>query len=68
MQGWISIYWAFFFFFFSVTALFYLEDSRRVRERERERKERTHERETVHEKALWLLLLYVFSSTWACPM
>ena len=32
----------------SVTALFYLEDSRRVRERERERerKERTHARES----------------------
>ena len=26
----------------------------------------THGRE--REKALWLLLLYVFSSTWACPM
>ena len=38
----------------SVTALFYLEDSRRVRERER--------------ASVWLLLLYVFSSTWACPM
>ena len=24
--------------------------------------------ERVREKALWLLLLYVFSSTWACPM
>ena len=54
----------------SVTALFYLEDSRRVRERERERerKEHTHAGERVREKALWLLLLYVFSSTWACPM
>ena len=48
----------------SVTALFYLEDSRR----ERERKERTHAGERVREKALWLLLLYVFSSTWACPI
>ena len=38
----------------SVTALFYLEDSRRVRERE--------------SASVWLLLLYVFSSTWACPM
>ena len=33
--------------------------------RERERKERTHLGERVPEKALWLLLLYVFSSTWA---
>ena len=38
----------------------YLEDSRKVRERERERKERTHMGERVPEKALWLLLLYVF--------
>ena len=38
------------------------------RERETERKERTHAGERVREKALWLLLLYVFSSTWACPM
>ena len=37
-------------------------------ERERERKEHTHAGERVREKALWLLLLYVFSSTWACPM
>ena len=27
-----------------------------------------HEGDRVREKALWLLLLYVFSSTWACPM
>ena len=27
-----------------------------------------HVGERVHEKALWLLLLYVFSSTWARPM
>ena len=39
----------------------YLEDSRKVRERERERKERTHMGDRVPEKALWLLLLYVFS-------
>ena len=52
----------------SVTALFYLEDSRRESERERERKERTQAGERVREKALWLLLLYAFSSTWACPM
>ena len=39
------------------------------RERERERESaRTHAGERVREKALWLLLLYVFSSTWACPM
>ena len=42
------------------TALFYLEDSRRVGERERERKERAHAGERVYERALWLLLLYVF--------
>ena len=37
------------------------------REREGERKSaRTWERK--REKALWLLLLHVFSSTWACPM
>ena len=35
----------------------------REREREGERKSKR-----VREKALWLLLLYVFSSTWACPM
>ena len=37
------------------------------RERERERA-RMHAGERVHQKALWLLLLYVFSSTWACPV
>ena len=38
-------------------------------ERERERKSaRMHAGEKEREKALWLLLLYVFSSTWACPM
>ena len=31
-------------------------------------RERTHAGERKREKALWLLLLYVFSSTWACPM
>ena len=53
----------------SVTAPFYLEDSRRVRERKRKRErererarasERKHTGERVPEKALWLLLLYVF--------
>ena len=39
------------------------------RERKRERESmRMHAGERVREKALWLLLLYVFSSTWACPM
>ena len=39
------------------------------RERERERESvRMHAGERVREKALWLLLLHVFSSTWACPM
>jgi len=50
----------------SVTALFYLEDSRR--ERGRERKERMHVGERVREKPLWLLFYMFFSSTWACPM
>ena len=36
-------------------------------ERERERA-RTHAGEKERGKMLWLLLLYVFSSTWACPM
>ena len=38
-----------------------------MREGERD-KERMHKGEKESEKALWLLLLYVFSSTWACPM
>ena len=38
-------------------------------ETERERKSaRMHAGEKEREKALWLLLLYVFSSTWAFPM
>ena len=38
-------------------------------ERERERENtHMHAGERVREKALWLLLLHVFSSTWACPM
>ena len=37
------------------------------REKKRQR-ERARAGERVREKALWLLLLYVFSSTWACPM
>ena len=37
------------------------------RERERE-KEHTHVGEEERGKALCLLLLYGFSSTWACPM
>ena len=53
----------------SVTALFYLEDSRRVREREREREKsaRTRERESMREcfsSSFYML----FSSTWACPV
>ena len=32
-----------------------------VKEREREREERMHAGERVRERALWLLLLYVFS-------
>ena len=42
-------------------------EGERVRGRKREI-EPMHAGETVREKALWLLLLYVFSSTWACPM
>ena len=42
-------------------------EKERKRERERERA-LVHARGRVREKALWLLLLYVFSSTWACPM
>ena len=38
-----------------------------MREGERE-KERMHAGEKERGKALWLLLLYVFSSTWAFPM
>ena len=45
-------------------------------QREEREKERETESECVlgwggekeREKALWLLLLYVFPSTWACPM
>ena len=44
-------------------------EGEREGERKREReKERTHAEEKEREKALWLLLLYVFPSTWACPM
>ena len=67
------------FIFFSVTALFYLEDSRRIHPRSvracqhkdskrREWRSVWGGREREKERALWLLLLYVFSSTWACPM
>ena len=44
-----------------------VRDGEREREGERE-KEHTHVGEKESEKVLWLLLLYVFSSTWACPM
>ena len=45
------------------------KDREKEREREREKESaRMHTGERVREKALWLLLLYVFSSTWACPM
>ena len=47
-----------------------LEEKRveeRVGEGERERKS-AHTWERKREKVLWFLLLYVFSSTWACPM
>ena len=52
----------------SVLQLYFIQKIAGVWERERERKERTHAGERVWEKALWLLLFYVFSSTWACPM
>ena len=42
-------------------------ERQRVREGERE-KEHMHVGEKESKKVLWLLLLYVFSSTWACPM
>ena len=42
-------------------------EGERVREGER-KKECTHVGEKESEKVLWLLLLYVFSSTWVCPM
>ena len=46
-------------------------EGEREREKESERKReraRMHVGERFQEKALWLLLLYIFSSTWACPM
>ena len=69
----------------SVTALFYVEDSRRIHPRsvracqpkdlKRRVEKHTGEGERAHartrerksEKALWLLFLYVYSSTWSCP-
>ena len=50
-----------------------MEEGERERERERKsahkrEKERKREREREREKALWLLLLYISSSTWACPI
>ena len=42
-------------------------EGEREREKERERA-CMHAGERVREKALWLLFVYVFSSTWACPM
>ena len=44
-----------------------VEERASVRKRERGR-ERAHARGVEREKVLWLLLLYVFSSPWACPM
>ena len=46
-------------------------EGERERERERERKRESAHMQAgkrVREKTLWLLLLYVFSTTWACPM
>ena len=37
-------------------------------QRLKEKRVEEHAGEGEREKALWLLLLYVFSSTWACPM
>ena len=46
----------------------HVEERERERERERE-KGRAHAcGEKQREKVLWLLLLYIFSSTWACPV
>ena len=36
--------------------------------KEKRVEEHVGEGERGREKVLWLLLLYVFSSTWACPM
>ena len=60
----------------SATALFYLEDSRRIHPQSvracqpKDAKRRVEERASVwgRERALWLLFLYVFPSPWACPM
>ena len=44
-------------------------EGKRVEERERERERKSaHMQERKRERALWLLLLYVFASTWVCPM
>ena len=52
----------------SVTALFYLEDSRRESEREREKRVHAGGRESPWESALAPPFICFFSSTWACPM
>ena len=45
----------------------HMGEGERERGREKEHTE-VGEREKERERAFWLLLLYVFSSTWACPM
>ena len=64
----------------SVTALFYLEDSRRTHpqsvracqpkdaKRREWRSAPAHGRERERERALWLLFVYVSSSPWARPV
>ena len=47
----------------------HVREGGREREGEKEREKKcTHAGEKERESTLWLLLLYVFSSTWACSM
>ena len=39
-----------------------------TRTRERRERERASTYKGEKERVLWLLLLYIFASTWACPM
>ena len=58
----------------SVTALFYLENSRKIHPRglraclPKDVKRRAPQSPGARERALWLLFLYVFPSPWTCPM
>ena len=44
------------------------QESEREKEREREKRAHTRRRESLRESALAPPFLYVFTSTWACPM